>query len=668
MIIILLSMLVAILALLFAAWNANYVLRLPKGNEKMVKVAAAIQKGANAFLNRQYKTVFVFWLILTIIFYIASVYKLVPAATPIAFTFGAFLSALAGYIGMEISVRANLRTAKAAEKGMKHALNVAFKGGTVTGMAVVGLALLGFSIMFLAYNNPTLLIGFGFGASLVSLFARVGGGIYTKGADVGADLVGKSEIGLPEDDPRNPAVIADNVGDNVGDCAGMAADLFESYVITVLATMLLAYYAGLQYDALVLPLVVGGVSIIASILGTFIVGTDNKHKIWASLNGSLRLSSAIAIVGFAIVTYYLHLPYYFIPLLLGIVVAVALAEITGHYTNKNTTAVREIAIASKSGAGTNIIYGVANGMRATMLPIIVIVIAIIVSYYSTGGVFGIALAAMSMLSMTGIIVSIDSYGPITDNAGGIAEMSGMSSKVREITDPLDAVGNTTKAVTKGFAIGAAALAALSLFVAFASAAGLTGLDILNPLVISGLFVGAMIPYVFSAIVMRAVGSAAAKIVEEVRRQFKTIKGLMKGTSEPDYAKAVDITTKSALSSLVAPAVLAIGAPIIVGVVLGPSGLGGLLAGVIVSGLVLALFLTTSGAAWDNGKKYIEEGRFGGKGSDTHKAAVIGDTVGDPFKDTAGPGINPLIKVINMVSLLIATSIVSYSIPAILHIL
>jgi K(+)-stimulated pyrophosphate-energized sodium pump len=657
----------SLIALLFAAWNALYVLKQPSGNERMNKVAAAIRKGANAFLKRQYKTVFIFWLILVIVFAIAARYGAVPAATPIAFSLGAFLSALAGYIGMEISVRANLKTAKAAEKGLRRALKVAFSGGTVTGMAVVGLALLGFSIMYLVYGNPVVLIGFGFGASLVSLFARVGGGIYTKGADVGADLVGKAEMGIPEDDPRNPAVIADNVGDNVGDCAGMAADLYESYVITVLASMLLAYFVNLPQVILELPLAIGGIAIIASILGTFVVGTDNKHKIWSALNSSMMLSAAFALVGFFALTWVLPGALeYFIPLLFGIIVAVALAQITGHYTNLNTAAVREIAIASKSGAGTNIIYGVANGMRATLLPVITIVIAVLASYLAAG-VFGIALSSMSMLSLTGIVVSVDSYGPITDNAGGIAEMSGMPHSVREITDPLDAVGNTTKAVTKGFAIGAAALAALSLFVAFSSAAKLSVINILNPFVVAGLFIGAMIPYVFSAITMRAVGSAAAKIVEEVRRQFKTIKGLSAGKAEPDYAKAVDITTKAALSSLVMPALLGIGSPIVVGFLLGAQALAGLLAGVIVSGLVLALMMTTGGAAWDNAKKFIEGGKFGGKGSEAHKAAVVGDTVGDPFKDTAGPGINPLIKVINMVSLLIAPTIIVYSLPLLLHI-
>ncbi|MCL5430281.1 MAG: sodium-translocating pyrophosphatase [Candidatus Marsarchaeota archaeon] len=657
----------SILALLFAAVNVVYVLREPKGNEKMQKVAAAIQKGANAFLKRQYRTVFIFWVILLIVFTALALLfpKLVPPPTPIAFTVGAALSALAGYIGMQISVRANLRTSKAAEKGLRHALHVAFMGGTVTGMSVVGLALLGFTLMFMVFPNPIVLVGFGFGASLVSLFARVGGGIYTKGADVGADLVGKSEIGLPEDDPRNPAVIADNVGDNVGDCAGMAADLYESYVITVLASMLLAFYSGLSQTIMILPLIVGGVAIVASIIGSLVVGTDKKERIWSSLKGSMYLSAAVAIIGFGITTWYLNAFSYFASLITGIMVAVLLAEITGHYTNKNTTAVREIAIASKSGAGTNIIYGVANGMRATLFPIIVIVAAILFSY-AVNGLFGIAMASMSMLSLTGIIVSIDSYGPITDNAGGIAEMAGMPKRVREITDPLDAVGNTTKAITKGFAIGAAALAALSLFAAFASATKLTTIDILNPLVMAGLFIGAMIPYLFSSITMRAVGSAASKIVEEVRRQFKTIKGLMNGTTDPDYAKAVDITTKAAISSLAAPALLGIGSPIAVGLLLGADALGGMLAGVIISGLVLALMMTTGGAAWDNAKKYIEEGRFGGKGSDTHKAAVVGDTVGDPFKDTAGPGLNPLIKVINMVSLLIAPIIIVYSLPLLMN--
>lgn len=655
----------SILALLYAAVAALFVLRQEKGNKKMEEIAKGIRQGANAFIKREYKTIFIFWLILTIILAIAAYLKILPGATPIAFTVGAGGSALAGYIGMEISVRANVKTAKAAEKGLKKSLRLAFIGGSVTGMSVVGLALLGFTVMFMIYGNPIVLIGFGFGASLVSLFARVGGGIYTKGADVGADLVGKTEIGLPEDDPRNPAVIADNVGDNVGDCAGMAADLYESYVITVLASMLIAQLFKLPAYALVLPLAVGGIAIIASIIGTFLVGTDKPHKIWSTLYRSILISGLIAVIGFLLLTWSMNILDYFVAMLAGIIVAVLLAQITGHYTNKDTKAVLEIAEASRSGAGTNIITGVANGMRATMYPVITIVAGILVAW-AVAGIYGISIAAMAMLSLTGIIVSVDSFGPITDNAGGIAEMSGMPESVRKITDPLDAVGNTTKAVTKGFAIGAAALAALSLFVAFASVSDIQALDILNPMVIVGLFIGAMIPFVFSGITMRAVGNAASSIVEEVRNQVKTKKGLLQGKVAPDYAKAVDITTKEAIKSLVAPALLGILSPIVVGLVLGKFALGGLLAGVIVSGLVLAIMMTTGGAAWDNAKKFVEEGHFGGKGSETHKAAVVGDTVGDPFKDTAGPGINPLIKVINTVSLLIFP-IFAYSIPALLHV-
>ncbi|MEM3227776.1 MAG: sodium-translocating pyrophosphatase [Candidatus Micrarchaeaceae archaeon] len=654
----------AVLALLYAAFATLFVLRQEKGNKKMEEIAKGIRQGANAFIKREYRTIFIFWLILVVIFSVAAYFNILPGATPIAFTIGAAGSALAGYIGMEISVRANVKTAKAAEKGLKKSLHVAFVGGSVTGMSVVGLALLGFTAMFIIYKNPVVLIGFGFGASLVSLFARVGGGIYTKGADVGADLVGKTEIGLPEDDPRNPAVIADNVGDNVGDCAGMAADLYESYVITVLAAMLIAQLFKLPAYALALPLVIGGIAILASIIGTFLVGTDKPSRIWSSLYRSLLVSGALAVVGFFLFAIATNAINYFIAMLAGVVVAVLLAQITGHYTNKDTKAVLEIAEASRSGAGTNIIIGVSNGMRATLFPVITIIAAILVSY-AAAGVYGISIAAMAMLSMTGIVVSVDSYGPITDNAGGIAEMSGMPEGVRKITDPLDAVGNTTKAVTKGFAIGAAALAALSLFVAFASVSGIQALDILNPMVIVGLFIGAMIPFVFSGITMRAVGEAAASIVEEVRHQVKTKKGLLQGKVLPDYAKAVDITTKEAIRSLASPALLGILSPILVGLLLGKMALGGLLAGVIISGLVLAIMMTTGGAAWDNAKKFVEEGHFGGKGSDTHKAAVVGDTVGDPFKDTAGPGINPLIKVINTVSLLIFP-IFAYSLPALLH--
>ncbi len=664
--IIIVPLVASMLALLYAAIAALFVLKQEKGNKKMEEIAKGIRQGATAFIKREYRSIFLFWLVLVIIFSVAAYFKVLPSATPIAFTVGAAGSALAGYIGMEISVRANVKAAKAAESGLKKSLHVAFVGGSVTGMSVVGLALLGFTVMFMIYKSPLVLIGFGFGASLVSLFARVGGGIYTKGADVGADLVGKTEIGLPEDDPRNPAVIADNVGDNVGDCAGMAADLYESYVITVLASMLIAQLFKLPYTALVLPLVIGGVAIIASIIGTFVVGTSDKRKIWSTLYRSILISGLLAGIGFFALALVMGQLGYFTAMLAGIVVAVLLAQITGHYTDKDSKAVLEIAEESKGGAGTNIIAGVANGMRATLFPVITIVAGILVSYIFAG-VYGIAIAAMAMLSLTGIIVAVDSYGPITDNAGGIAEMSGMSESVRAITDPLDAVGNTTKAVTKGFAIGAAALAALSLFVAFASVSGIQTIDILNPFVITGLFIGAMIPFVFSGITMRAVGRAASKIVEEVRHQVKTKKGLLQGKVLPDYAKAVDITTKEAIRSLMAPALLGILSPIVVGLLLGKLALGGLLAGVIVSGLVLAIMMTTGGAAWDNAKKYVEEGHFGGKGTDVHKATVVGDTVGDPFKDTAGPGINPLIKVINTVSLLIFPLFV-YSLPAMMHVL
>jgi K(+)-stimulated pyrophosphate-energized sodium pump len=664
--IIIVPLVASMLALLYAAIAALFVLKQEKGNKKMEEIAKGIRQGATAFIKREYRSIFLFWLVLVIIFSVAAYFKVLPSATPIAFTVGAAGSALAGYIGMEISVRANVKAAKAAESGLKKSLHVAFVGGSVTGMSVVGLALLGFTVMFMIYKSPLVLIGFGFGASLVSLFARVGGGIYTKGADVGADLVGKTEIGLPEDDPRNPAVIADNVGDNVGDCAGMAADLYESYVITVLASMLIAQLFKLPYTALVLPLVIGGVAIIASIIGTFVVGTSDKRKIWSTLYRSILISGLLAGIGFFALALVMGQLGYFTAMLAGIVVAVLLAQITGHYTDKDSKAVLEIAEESKGGAGTNIIAGVANGMRATLFPVITIVAGILVSYIFAG-VYGIAIAAMAMLSLTGIIVAVDSYGPITDNAGGIAEMSGMSESVRAITDPLDAVGNTTKAVTKGFAIGAAALAALSLFVAFASVSGIQTIDILNPFVITGLFIGAMIPFVFSGITMRAVGRAASKIVEEVRHQVKTKKGLLQGKVLPDYARAVDITTKEAIRSLMAPALLGILSPIVVGLLLGKLALGGLLAGVIVSGLVLAIMMTTGGAAWDNAKKYVEEGHFGGKGTDVHKATVVGDTVGDPFKDTAGPGINPLIKVINTVSLLIFPLFV-YSLPAMMHVL
>ncbi|MBI4163406.1 MAG: sodium-translocating pyrophosphatase [Candidatus Aenigmarchaeota archaeon] len=640
----------AVIALLFAIVSIFRVLRKDRGTTKMIEISKAIQEGASAYLNRQYKIVSIFVVILAIIFGFA--FNIITA---ISFVVGAVLSAVAGYVGMHISVRANVRTAQAANKGLKEALSVAFTGGSVTGFAVVGLGLLGSALLYFIYGDPKLIIGFTFGASVVSLFARVGGGIYTKGADVGADLVGKVEAGIPEDDPRNPAVIADNVGDNVGDCAGMAADLFESYVVTVIAAMILGLAlgaAGAMY-----PLLIGGVAIIASIIGSLFVRTNNKDKIWSALNRSIIVTAILSAIGFYFLTNYLFPTSLnlFYAALAGLVTTVLIAIITEYYTGRGRKPVKEIAEASKTGAGTNIISGLATGFASTLLPVIVIVAAIFVSFYF-GGFYGIAIAAMAMLSMTGIIVSVDSYGPITDNAGGIAEMAGMPKRVRDITDPLDSIGNTTKAVTKGVAIGSAALAALSLFAAYAAETGLTVINILDPRVVIGLFIGGMLPFIFAALTMKAVGKAAFGIVSEVRRQFKEIKGIMQWKAKPDYGKCVSIVTAAAQKQLIVPSLIAIITPLAVGFVLGPAALGGLLGGAIVTGLLLAITMTTGGAAWDNAKKYIEEGNLGGKGSDAHKAAVVGDTVGDPFKDTAGPALNPLIKVLNTVALLFAVMI------------
>ena len=540
-------------------------------------------------------------------------------------------------------------------------MNIGFKGGTVTGMAVVGLGLLGIVLMYNTYQDPKAIIGFGFGASLISLFARVGGGIYTKGADVGADLVGKVEAGIPEDDPRNPAVIADNVGDNVGDCAGMAADLFESYSVTLIAAMLLGLSIVSEVsNAVVYPMVLGGVAIIASIIGSLFVKTDKKDKIWAALNRGILVTALLSAVGFYFVTIQLmnNLAFYYAALT-GLLVTVAIGTIVEYYTSTDKKPTQKVSEASTTGAGTNIIMGLAVGMESTLMPVAVICLGIFASYYFAG-VYGIAIAAMAMLAMTGIVVSVDSYGPITDNAGGIAEMSGLSAKVRDNTDALDAVGNTTKAVTKGFAIGGAALAALSLFAAYAEEVKITVINILDPNVVIGLFIGGVLPFVFSSLTMRAVGRAATLIVEEVRRQFREIKGIMQRKAKPDYAKCVDISTKAAIKELVAPGLIAVLTPLAVGIVLGPHALGGLLAGSIVTGLLLGIMMTTGGATWDNAKKYIETGAFGGKGSNAHKAAVVGDTVGDPFKDTAGPALNPLIKVVNTIALLAAGLILTYA--------
>ncbi|QQG40054.1 MAG: sodium-translocating pyrophosphatase [Candidatus Aenigmatarchaeota archaeon] len=646
---------VSLLALLVAGIFAWSILRMSPGNAKMVEISRAIQEGSFAYLKRQYTVVSIFAVVLA-----AALWLALGPTIAIGFVFGAFLSALAGFVGMNISVRANARTAHAAQNGLNAALGVAFRGGAVTGLSVVGLGLFGVSVMYMWTGSPLAMVGFGFGASLISLFARVGGGIYTKAADVGADLVGKVEAGIPEDDPRNPAVIADNVGDNVGDCAGMAADLFETYAVTILAAMILGVSKGGAY--VTYPLMLGAAAIVASIIGTFFVRASGK-KIMRALYMGLLVSAVLSAAAF----YYITMTYFanaslFYASLAGLGVAVALNFITDYYTSKNYRPVISIAEASETGPATNLINGLGIGMKATAAPLLVIVAGILLSYHF-GGVYGIAIAGVAMLSLTGIIVAIDSYGPITDNAGGIAEMAGLPKRVREITDALDAVGNTTKAVTKGYAIGSAALATLALFVAYveevSKAGGSVTLALTDPLVVAGLFIGAMIPFLFSSYLMNAVGVAAKEVVKEVRRQFRTMP-IMKGKAKPDYARCVSIVTASAQRELVIPGLIAVASPILVGFVLGPVALGGMLIGCIMSGLLLAIQMTTGGAAWDNAKKYIEGGKFGGKGSNAHKAAVVGDTVGDPLKDTAGPAINPLIKVMNIVALLLASSFVMYS--------